>query len=675
MNTNICQLRTKFVMPTASEGCSLFIYTWNQIIFPSCLITGYYFRQFTLRFNHKFISINLLHLATALVWMSIVLKPLVANGRGTNEIWRFRSFDTNTTGTFIICESPDRYLDMISDFGLSKTIQVRDSDDRISSLEYGQLIRITGLEQNAPAIVERYVPRRGEELPDYREFVRLSQITLHGKDFPTIVLRRYLHETEYLLWGSMGANSKWQTDGILTSKVRQFVEGDAVEADTRLEVMAGVDNIFHKVIRGIDSYHEPLEGEVVNVREIPPSAGARYYLGKFDLSISSGGLHQKSNDYVSLVVDLKQIGSTETNSFLAWDYNLLKKVSSLNIGDRVSFKVCVQGGTNRLSGLTVSDRIVNAQEGDSVANIEKIKKDAAKGDANAQFILGTFYENGLIGTKDYQKALSLFQTAADKGLGKALCHLGVIFYEARGVKRNYGKAFNYFHAAAGQGNLAGQYNLGVLYAHGEGVVSNKVEAIKWYQESANRGCISAQCNLGLCYLEEIGDRRKYVQGIRLLNKAAEHGDTYAIYNLGLMSMNRFTRDHDYSEGVILLRRAAKQGFAGAECALGIAYAGGFGVDKDLTRSALLFREAAIQGFAEAQYSLGVAYLNGFGVARDRRDAYVWLSLAVINGYQGAELDRDLIKSRLSGSDLTDCHRRISSFIPVKCFDYSHRVLE
>jgi Cu/Ag efflux protein CusF len=51
------------------------------------------------------------------------------------------------------------------------------------------------------------------------------------------------------------------------------------------------------------------------------------------------------------MVDLKQEGSDETNSFLAWDYNLLNEAARLKEGDKVFFKTDLKNGKKQLSEL------------------------------------------------------------------------------------------------------------------------------------------------------------------------------------------------------------------------------------------------------------------------------------------------------------------------------------
>lgn len=104
------------------------------------------------------------------------------------------------------------------------------------------------------------------------------------------------------------------------------------------------------------------------------------------------------------------------------------------------------------------------------------------------------YRNG-----DYAKAMELWRPLADKGNADAQYRVGSMYAEGKGVQRNDATALTWFQQAAEHGNAAAQYNVGASYATGVGVAQSDAEAAKWFKRAANQGMPFAELNLGLLY--------------------------------------------------------------------------------------------------------------------------------------------------------------------------------
>ena len=89
--------------------------------------------------------------------------------------------------------------------------------------------------------------------------------------------------------------------------------------------------------------------------------------------------------------------------------------------------------------------------------------------------------------KEYEKAVPLFQKAAEQGHAPAQNNLGYCYQYGEGVTQNKEEAVKWYRLAAEQGNAPAQYNLGWCYQYGKGVRKNKTEARKWYQKAADQG--------------------------------------------------------------------------------------------------------------------------------------------------------------------------------------------
>jgi uncharacterized protein len=121
--------------------------------------------------------------------------------------------------------------------------------------------------------------------------------------------------------------------------------------------------------------------------------------------------------------------------------------------------------------------------------------------------------------KDYAKAASLWTPLAEKGDAAAQYYLGTLFAEGKGVAQNDATAFAWFERSAKQGNPDGQYNLGASYAAGTGVPKSYVEAAKWFQRAADQGMVFAQVNLGLLYAAGNGVPQDNIEAFKWLDIA------------------------------------------------------------------------------------------------------------------------------------------------------------
>jgi len=109
---------------------------------------------------------------------------------------------------------------------------------------------------------------------------------------------------------------------------------------------------------------------------------------------------------------------------------------------------------------------------------------ADAGDARAQFMMGTIYEQGLGVPKDLPTAAAWYRRAADGGNASAQYNLGVFYQFGKGVTKDSAEAARLLQMAAEQGHGRAQNNLSTFYFTGVGVARDVVEAWKWLTLSA-----------------------------------------------------------------------------------------------------------------------------------------------------------------------------------------------
>jgi uncharacterized protein len=120
---------------------------------------------------------------------------------------------------------------------------------------------------------------------------------------------------------------------------------------------------------------------------------------------------------------------------------------------------------------------------------------------------------------DYAKALELWRPLAEKGNAEAQYRLGSLYMEGKGVEHDDAAALKWFLRAAEQGYAAAQYNVGASYAEGAGVEKSDAEAAKWFRRAADQGMAYAQLNLGLLYASGRGVPQDNIQAMTWLQLA------------------------------------------------------------------------------------------------------------------------------------------------------------
>ncbi|NOR65238.1 MAG: hypothetical protein GQ468_04405 [Candidatus Scalindua sp.] len=89
--------------------------------------------------------------------------------------------------------------------------------------------------------------------------------------------------------------------------------------------------------------------------------------------------------------------------------------------------------------------------------------------------------------RHYSKAVGLFHTLAFKGDADAKYQLGVFFQMGRGVPKDHVKAIEWYKKAAEHGHVRSQFNLGTMYESGWGTVPDYQKAYDCYQKAAAQG--------------------------------------------------------------------------------------------------------------------------------------------------------------------------------------------
>ena len=175
-----------------------------------------------------------------------------------------------------------------------------------------------------------------------------------------------------------------------------------------------------------------------------------------------------------------------------------------------------------------TDRAAEAMKlGDFKTALTELRPLAAKGDPNAQFLLGMLYDAGKGVPQDQKTAASWYRKAAEQKHQIAQLFLGVMLFAGQGVKQDYKEAARWLRAPAESGSNEAQFYMGSMYAAGNGVKKDEAEAIRWLQKSAEQRNTRAMGLLTPLLLSRHGDQ-DLVDAYAWSHLAAEYDEVQAL---------------------------------------------------------------------------------------------------------------------------------------------------
>jgi len=135
---------------------------------------------------------------------------------------------------------------------------------------------------------------------------------------------------------------------------------------------------------------------------------------------------------------------------------------------------------------------------------------AARGDAEAQWMLGYWHEDGacdadglVLVSPNPGQALRWYLAAAEQGHTQAQSAASRLLSGAEGVTPAFDEALAWGKRAVAQGDASAAFNLGTIYRD----LGNLRRAFHWYQRSAKMGGHDALLQVGLCLLFGTGVAR------------------------------------------------------------------------------------------------------------------------------------------------------------------------
>lgn len=264
------------------------------------------------------------------------------------------------------------------------------------------------------------------------------------------------------------------------------------------------------------------------------------------------------------------------------------------------------------------------------------KKAAELGVPEAQWFIGSCYENGIGTKKDDGEAVRWYQPAAEQGSPESQTSLANCLYYGQGVDENKAAAVKLYRVAADHGYAEAQNSLGICYINGDGVSEDSKEAVKWLQMAAVQGYPPAQTSLADCLQSGNGIELNDTEAVKWYRSAADQGYPEAENSLADCLRDGAGVEKNEAESAKWYRIAAEHGLAEAQWNLGFCYNQGRGVQCDDTEAVKWFRKAAEQGYSDAQISLANCLLDGVGIEKNAVEAVKWFRAAADQGNDDAQ---------------------------------------
>jgi TPR repeat protein len=125
--------------------------------------------------------------------------------------------------------------------------------------------------------------------------------------------------------------------------------------------------------------------------------------------------------------------------------------------------------------------------GDYVTALENFKPLAEQGNAMAQTVLGSMYQNGTGVLQDDVEAVRWYRQAAEQEFALAQISLGVMYQSGKGIEQDSLEAIRWYRRAANQGSDGAQTILGHMYLNADGVEQSNTFAHMWYNVASANG--------------------------------------------------------------------------------------------------------------------------------------------------------------------------------------------
>ena len=177
-----------------------------------------------------------------------------------------------------------------------------------------------------------------------------------------------------------------------------------------------------------------------------------------------------------------------------------------------------------------------------------------------------------------------------------LPHYVALLARATAASGDMDRAVALYQRAADAGDLRAMVSLAQLYDSGTGVAQDTAKALEWNERAAAGDSPDALINLAVSLFEGAGIAQDTGRAVSLLRRASGAGSAKATFNLGVLAQDGAIDTPDAALGYF--QRAAKDGETGAYRAAAILLDEGRGIAKDPAEAANMLLQGAAEDRGE-----------------------------------------------------------------------------
>ncbi len=216
--------------------------------------------------------------------------------------------------------------------------------------------------------------------------------------------------------------------------------------------------------------------------------------------------------------------------------------------------------------------------------LDNLRKAASNGNSLAQFELGKYYLYGEpnVGIeKNFQTAFDYISKAAGSNMLEAQYILGTMYDEGIGVPKDGVKAITLYKLAAEHDHVRAQSKLGDIYVRTGKDKSLREEGIDWLKKAIDEhDSPEAKNYLAYAYENGLGVEKDYKKAYQWYKEAADVDVAAAQFNIGVMVANGRGEKKDLNKAFYWIEQAAYNDYPMAVVAISAMYQNGTGVAKD-----------------------------------------------------------------------------------------------
>ncbi|MCM8541337.1 MAG: sel1 repeat family protein [Lentisphaeraceae bacterium] len=305
------------------------------------------------------------------------------------------------------------------------------------------------------------------------------------------------------------------------------------------------------------------------------------------------GVEREPKRGFEILLKLHEKGVLDATYKLASKFLEVNKVSQ-------AFSLLQKGvDGNHLPSIKKMGALYLDYKNDTIEAHSLLKKAAEMGDTESMFYLGSLYT---VDPKlmDEKQAFKWIQMAVDKGWVPAIRQLGVLYRSGFGVKKDLSKAVSLLESASQKGDVSAYEVLADIYRSGE------IDGKKDYQKSreylmkaALKGSQKALLITAEFYLYGEGVEKDITKAIELLKQASENGLVEADLQLGDIYTLGKDVEPNFKEAYVYYKRAAEAGNKYGMFKLALAYLSGKGCEKDGSAAVNWLKKSAKLGYTPA----------------------------------------------------------------------------